>query len=244
MTGAVSITCMIQIPIRYQAAGALSPLQAGIRLIPFSVFSPIGVIVVAALSRKRFVPPLYLAFVGEILQIIGLVFLSRSPLDNLGWGGLYGLEVLIGLGMGFCIGTATLMTPFIVEKRDLGMLYTYRGPKNIDERYTINCYFLAIGTGAVVQFRFLGSTVVLSIITAVGNNWVKQILSAYLTGTELLMIFRSTETIATLPSSVEPTVRRTFAGSFNLQMEIVLGFAVVAVFTSFMMWQKPQVRVP
>ncbi|KAI0532016.1 putative multidrug resistance protein fnx1 [Xylaria digitata] len=220
-TGAVSITCMIQLPIRYQAAAALSPLQAGIRLIPFSVASPIGVIIVAILAKNRRVPPIYLALAGEIIQILGLVFISRSPLDNLDWDGLYGLEVLIGLGMGFCIGTGTLLTPFIMEKRDL-----------------------AVGTGTVVQYRFLGSTVVISIVTAVGNNWIKEMLLDKLTSLQLTSVFRSTEYIGFLPDNLEHTVRRTFAAAFNLQMEILIGFAVAAIFSSLLMWQKTQIRVP
>ncbi|KAI0190174.1 putative multidrug resistance protein fnx1 [Xylaria flabelliformis] len=220
-TGAVSISCMIQLPIRYQAAAALNPLDAGIRLIPFSVASPIGAIIVASLAKNRFVPPIYLALVGEVLQIFGLIFMSRSPLDNLNWNGLYGLQVLVGLGMGFCIGTGTLLTPSVFEKRDL-----------------------AVGTGTVVQYRFLGSTVVLSIITAVGNNVIKAKLINILTPSQLEGIFRSTAYIGELPDGVEHTVRRMFASAFNLQMEILLGFAVAAVLTSLLMWQKTQIRVP
>ncbi|QSS57627.1 drug resistance transporter [Histoplasma capsulatum var. duboisii H88] len=40
MTGAVSITCIIQIPIRYQTAVGGTPLQAGIKLIPLAVSAP------------------------------------------------------------------------------------------------------------------------------------------------------------------------------------------------------------
>lgn len=65
-------------------------------------------------------PPLYVSFIGQALQIIGLVMLARGPAENPNWAALYGFEVLVGFGFGFCIGTATLLTPFIVENRDLG----------------------------------------------------------------------------------------------------------------------------
>lgn len=67
-------------------------------------------------------PPLYVSFIGQALQIVGLVMLARGPADNPNWPALYGFEVLVGFGFGFCIGTATLLTPFIVESRDLGQL--------------------------------------------------------------------------------------------------------------------------
>ncbi|EEH05806.1 drug resistance transporter [Histoplasma capsulatum G186AR] len=87
MTGAVSITCIIQIPIRYQTAVGGTPLQAGIKLIPLA---------------------------------LSLVFLSRGSPSNPDWRGLNGIEVVIGLGTGCNIGTAALLTPWTVEKRDIG----------------------------------------------------------------------------------------------------------------------------
>ena len=120
-TGAVSITCIFQLPLRYQAAADLSPLEAGIRLIPFAVCGPVATITCTALSKNKRVPPLYLGIFGALLQIIGLVFMSRGKLDDPQWPALYGFEVLAGLGFGCCIAMATLLCPFIVEKNDLGM---------------------------------------------------------------------------------------------------------------------------
>lgn len=123
MTGAVSITCIIQIPIRYQTAVGGSSLQAGIRLIPLAVSAPLGTMVTALALKNRRVPPLYLSLVGQLLQVIGLVFLSRGSPSDRDWRGLYGIEVVIGLGTGCNIGTAALLTPWVVEKRDIGKLF-------------------------------------------------------------------------------------------------------------------------
>ncbi|KAI1772029.1 major facilitator superfamily domain-containing protein [Hypoxylon cercidicola] len=221
MTGAVSITCIIQIPIRYQTAVGGSPLQAGLRLIPLSVSGPLGTMIVAVIVKNRRAPPLYLSFFGQVFQIIGIVFLSQGSPDNPDWNALYGIQVVVGLGMGCCIGTAALLTPWTVEKRDI-----------------------AVGSAAVTQFRFLGSAIVVSIITAVGNSWVKDALSGQLTSTELESIFRSTDAINTLPGTLATLVRGTFVQSFNLQMRIVLGFSVAGIFTWLMMWQRTQIRVP
>lgn len=121
MTGAVSVTCVVLIPLRYQTAAGLSPLQAGARLVLFSVFSPLGAIVAASLCKNKRVPPLYLMLFGEFLQILGLVLVTTltNPEDR-DWPGLYGLQVCIGFGMGFVMGTATLLTPAIAERKDLG----------------------------------------------------------------------------------------------------------------------------
>ncbi|KAK4200774.1 multidrug resistance protein 3 [Triangularia verruculosa] len=220
MTGAVSITCIFQLPLRYQTSAGLSPLEAGVRLIPFSVCGPLGTIICAAFSKNRRVPPIYMALVGSCMQIIGLVFLSRGDPHDPDWYGLYGLEVVIGLGFGLCLGAATLLVPYVVEKRDL-----------------------AIGAAAPVQLRFLGSATVISIVTAVGNSWLKDSLSESLRADQIQAIFRSSTTIVDLPEHLETLVRTRFVETFNLQMRIVVGFAVAGVFTVLLMWQKPQVKV-
>lgn len=120
MTGSVSITCIIQLPIRYQTTVGSSPLQAGVRLLPFVLCGPLGVTLTAILSKNRRVPPLYVGIVGILLQMIGLIFISQGPPSNPDWSPLYGVEVLAGLGMGISIGVVTLLTPYIAEKRDLG----------------------------------------------------------------------------------------------------------------------------
>ncbi|KAL2292505.1 hypothetical protein FJTKL_09468 [Diaporthe vaccinii] len=112
------------------------------------------------------------------------------------------------------------MTPFVFEKRDL-----------------------AVGTAATVQFRFLGGNIVVSIVTAVGNSWIKHALSDKMTWEQISAIFRSTEAIETLPPSLSTLVREDFVGSFNLQMEVVLGFTVAGILTTLLMWQRPQLQV-
>jgi MFS family permease len=222
MTGAVSVTSVVLIPLRYQTAAGLSPLQAGVRLILFSAASPIGAIVAASLCKKKRMPPLYPMLFGELVQILGLVLVTTltSPEDK-DWPGLYGLQVCIGFGMGFVMGTATLLTPAITERRDI-----------------------AVASAAVVQFRFLGGAVIVSIATAVGNSWVRRVLSDVLSSEQLVALFKSTESIHSLEPGLESQVRGRFVQSFNLQMRIVLGVAVAALLSTLMMWRRPQVRVP
>ncbi|KXX75422.1 Multidrug resistance protein 3 [Madurella mycetomatis] len=221
MTGAVSITCIFQLPLRFQTSAGLGPLEAGVRLIPFSVCGPLGTIVCAVLSKNKRAPPIYMAIVGEVMQIIGLVFFSRGDPAQPDWHALYGLEVVVGLGFGMCLGAVTLMAPFVVEKRDL-----------------------AIAAAAPVQLRFLGSATVISIVTAVGNTWLKGVLSDSLSVEQIQAIFRSSEHIDMLPApEVIAMVRGRFVESFNLQMRIVLGFAIAGAFAALLMWQRNQVKI-
>ncbi|KAH9987036.1 putative multidrug resistance protein fnx1 [Xylariaceae sp. FL0662B] len=220
MTGSVSITCIIQLPIRYQTSVGTSPLQAGVRLLPFVLCGPIGVTLTALCSRKRRIPPLYIGIFGMILQILGLIFMAQGPPSNPDWSVLYGLEVITGLGMGISIGLVTLLTPYVVEKRDL-----------------------AVASAAGTQFRFLGAAFVVSITTAVGNGWIRDELLSSLTLSQIMDIFRTTSAINDLPSSLQAVVRSKFVEEFNLQMHIVLGFATASIFSIALLWRRNQIRV-
>ncbi|KAI1180244.1 drug resistance transporter [Nemania sp. FL0916] len=219
-TGAVSITCIIQLPIRYQTTLGVNPLQAGIKLLPFVLFGPVGAALTAGLSKNRRVAPVYVGLFGVILQILGLAFLSSVPVDNPDWNATYGLEVLVGLGMGCAIGVVTIMTPYVVQHKDL-----------------------AVATAAGTQFRFVGSAVVVSITTAVGNGWIKDQLSGVLTSQQIGGIFRSSDTINHLPPEVQKRVRAEFGRSFNLEFHIILGFAVAAVLSIALLWRRQQIKV-
>ncbi|KAI0388600.1 drug resistance transporter [Xylariaceae sp. FL0594] len=219
-TGTVSIALIIQLPIRYQTTLGVSPLEAGVRLLPFVLLTSVGAAVSGAIVKNRRVAPIYVGLFGIILQIIGLVFLSAVPPDHPDWQAVYGLQVLVGFGAGCNIGIVTLLTPYVVEHRDL-----------------------AVATAAGTQFRFLGSAVVVSITTAVGNSWVRDRLSGTLTSKQIQDIFRSSATISDLSPELEAVVRKVFVQSFNLQFHIILGFAVASAFSILLMWKRKQILV-
>jgi hypothetical protein len=116
----VFTSCIIQIPLRFQSVNNESPWRAGVRLVPFGIAVPIGAGLVAAVCGKRRLPPIYMLLLASVLQILGLVFMSRLYLDNILWNGQYGLQFMTGLGCGLSVGVVTLITPFVIEKQDLG----------------------------------------------------------------------------------------------------------------------------
>ena len=120
LTGGVITSCVIQIPLRFQAVHNESAWHAGVRLIPFGVGIPIGAGLTATICGKRRLPIIYMLVPSFVLQILGLVFMSRLNVGHITWKGQYGLQFITGLGCGFSIGVITLMTPFVIEKRDLG----------------------------------------------------------------------------------------------------------------------------
>lgn len=120
LVGAVFTSCVIQIPLRFQSVNNESSWRAGLRLIPFGVATPIGGACTAAICGKRKVPVIYMLFPAAILQILGLIFMSRLTLENILWEGQYGLQFVTGFGCGISMGVVTLLTPYSTQKRDLG----------------------------------------------------------------------------------------------------------------------------
>lgn len=77
--------------------------------------------VVAVLTGKAKVPLIILLFVGATFQTIGLALMSTLPISVDVYNPQYGFQVITGIGVGISIGSTVLMTPFVIEKRDLGM---------------------------------------------------------------------------------------------------------------------------
>ena len=111
--------CLIQIPQRYQAVNGVSTLSAGAKLIPYSLMSPVGSAVAAALMKRK-ISPLLILVAGGVFQTIGISLLSTLGSSKHISPSQYGYQILAGIGVGLNIATVTLMTPPLIDKRDLG----------------------------------------------------------------------------------------------------------------------------
>ncbi|KAF2681603.1 MFS general substrate transporter [Lentithecium fluviatile CBS 122367] len=84
LTGMPLTVAIIEIPLRFQAVNSLSPLQAGIRLLPYAVLNPLGSII-APYAAKRFrVPPIYMMLTGAVIQVVGTALLSTASTSMVG----------------------------------------------------------------------------------------------------------------------------------------------------------------
>ena len=97
---------------------------------------------------------------------------------------------------------------------------------------------LAVATAAIVQFRFLGGATALAILTAVANTWLRDTLRGILSSDQLGTLFQAPAIISTFPMETESLVRGAFVKSFDLQMRILIGFAVAQFPFTLLMWQK------
>lgn len=120
---------VVDLSQRFQAVNNLSALDAGVRLLPYAIFAPLGSLVSNVIFTRRKASLTLLTF-GASLQLIGLVLLATLPVSTSIPASQYGYEIIAGFGVGITFGTLVTITPSSVDPQDL-----------------------ATATGAMIQFR-------------------------------------------------------------------------------------------
>ncbi|KAM0308054.1 hypothetical protein ACHAO8_010387 [Botrytis cinerea] len=110
----------INIPQRFQVVNGMSPVAAGVRLIPFNALIAFGTVIANILVGKAHIPLICLMLIGSILQIVGISLMSTIPNGSDVNPAIYGYEAIAGLGIGIVYGMVIVIPPHIVERRDLG----------------------------------------------------------------------------------------------------------------------------
>ena len=237
--GAPWFVTIFQLPQRIQVVNSTSPLAAGIRFIPFTLAAPLGSIVAPTIAKVGKVPPIYLVILASVIQVIGFALLSTLPTSQSISPAQYGYEILAGFGCGINITLLILMTPFSVEERDKGMLFCI-APGDIRLSLTLS---QAVAMGSVAQFRVMGGVIGLAIVTAVFNGYVRSKLGQILSASQVDDLLKAADSISALPVETQEMVRNILAEGYNIQMKILAGLAAAQIPSSFVMWQKQQIRV-
>lgn len=208
---------IIDIPQRLQTDNDISPLGAGIRLVPFNFMIALGCILVNIFAMRTRIAPVYLVFAGSVIQLIGLSLfstLSSSDIMAPAASVIYGWEVLSGFGLGMVWGMLLVIPPHVVEHRDL-----------------------AISSGALLQFRVFGGALGLALASAVMNSYLTSHLTHSIGAENLSAVLQSTDAIKAFPLDMQRLVLEKFAEGYNLQMKILAGIAGVQVLCVGLLWQ-------
>ncbi|GKZ36121.1 hypothetical protein AbraIFM66950_007028 [Aspergillus brasiliensis] len=211
---------MFQLPQRFQIVNQLTPFQAAVHFIPFTIAGPVASTLAPGVAKLFKIPLLYLVLFASLLQVVGYALLGTLPESLSIAAAQYGYQVLAGFGCGINITLLILIAPFTIEKRDN-----------------------AVAIGAIAQFRVMGGCIGISILTAVANGFIQSHLRQSLSAEQMLSVLHSTEAVSSLPPSVQNLVRGTFSASYNLQMKILAGLAGGQVLASLLMWEKEQIIV-
>ncbi|MCJ1356673.1 MAG: hypothetical protein MMC33_006668 [Icmadophila ericetorum] len=218
LAGVPFTVAIINIPERFQTVNNLSPGQAGIKLIPFSIFVSVGSALSSVFSSRFKIPPIFVVLLGAVMQTAGTALMSTLPLEI--GSNNYGYQVLTGIGIGLNLTVLILLTPNLIRGKDQ-----------------------SVALGALTQFRALGGVIGLAIATNVLNNHLTSHLERVLSPEQLANLLQSAATIAELPPALEGVVRETFREGFNLQMRIMIGFGAAQILAMAVMWEKKPRRI-
>ncbi|KAH8687908.1 drug resistance transporter EmrB/QacA subfamily [Tricladium varicosporioides] len=222
-SGAAFISLIIILPQKFQVVYGSSPTDAGYKLLVLTLCTPVGSALAGLFMQKVKTPPMYILLAGGVIQLLGMALMTTLkeaggtpfPLTQ------YGYEVVMGVGFGLSLGTVVMMSPLVFEKRDM-----------------------AVGMGAMNQFRVLGGCVALAICTNLLNNKVTLDLKNILSPLELRSLQSSASATANLSPTVLWQVREAFLKGFEQQMLPLIGFGGGAILVSLFMiernprWQK------
>lgn len=95
-----------------------------------------------------------------------------------------------------------------------------------------------MATGAVIQFRFLGGAIGLSIVSSILNGMLKSQLRGILPARELASLLESTEVISTFTPTVRNKVLEVFAQNYQVQFRIMIGFAAAQIPAAALLWRR------
>ena len=116
------VTIVVNIPQRAQAVDALSPVHAGLALLPLLLCSAFSSAFPGMLTSKMNIHHAYLLMVGATLQLIGVGLSSALPTttDKIA-AQQYGYEAIMGTGFGLQMSTLMILAPLVVKEADLGL---------------------------------------------------------------------------------------------------------------------------
>lgn len=90
----------------------------------------------------------------------------------------------------------------------------------------------------VAQFRILGGVIALSIVTCASTPLIREALLQTLSPEQTHAILEKLEIIHHLSEHIQVHVRESFHRGFDLQMEIIVGFAAAHIPATLMMMTK------
>ncbi|KAI4611836.1 uncharacterized protein J4E87_010438 [Alternaria ethzedia] len=219
LSGTVMFVCIAQIPQRFITVNGLSPLAAAARLLTYGAFVPFGSGIAGAMMGKPRIPPCWIILGGSLMEILGIALLSQIDTSSHIDASQYAFQIIAGTGTGLVNSGLILLVPYAMDKRDL-----------------------AVGSAATSQFRTLGGLVGIAIVTSISTPYIRSHLTDILPLELAESLLERTELVQTLSPETLERVRQVFGEAYNLQVKVLIGFAVAKVPVTGMMWTNLRVE--
>ncbi|KAI1355098.1 major facilitator superfamily MFS-1 [Xylaria sp. FL0043] len=218
--GGPIIVSIFQLPEKYQLVYQLSGLDAGVRLIPFSLSVPFGTGLASGIGNRLKIPAIFILLVGSSLQVVGFTLLATLP-DRLDIPPqMYGFEIIAGFGCGMNFTPLFLVITRAVEPRDQ-----------------------AVGLGAGNQFRLIGSAIVIAISTSIFNSYIQPELANLLDDSPGIDPLELGQALRSLPFDRQSALRGILSQGYRRQMIVLAASAAAQIPSSFLLWKERQIMI-
>lgn len=200
----------VQLPQRFQTVNFTSAERAGILLLPATLVSPVGAMFSGLAAKKIPIETILIVSTSVVMVAIGL--LSSLPTYEHVWPGMYGYEILIGLGLGLTSPPYFMMIATSVKEKDI-----------------------AVATGALNMVRTLGGCVAVAICSAVHREYLNGALPAILSSEQIAQIGDSNGFVTHLPEPLKSDIGNIFGRSYNKQFHVMLAFTGLNVIVTIIL---------
>ncbi|KAH8701069.1 putative MFS multidrug transporter [Talaromyces proteolyticus] len=204
---------IVLLPQRFQAVDGLTPMSAGIHLLPFTITSPVFSIICGFVLGKAQKSAVYLIGAGAALIVVGIALLGSLPTnEDSVVAAVYGYEVILAAGTGF------IMPPLVFLLK-----------------IEFNDADLASAMGVNNTSRTLGGCVGLAVTSTVLHSQLKNLLNAFLNPSQVAALLSSSSSSSDLSPSEVVRVKHAYATSYNAQFRALLAFACVGLVSAIVL---------
>ena len=241
---------IINLPQRFQIVNGLSPVDAGIRMLPLLLVSACGAGIAGAIASKKNVS-WHILVLSNALQVLGLGLMSSLPSTEAIPKDQYGFQAILGMGFGLGLSSLFIVTRVEVEDDDLGestdnsCTCPSGGPHNsafAGLKLQLRVH-PAVTMGAITQVRVLGGIIGLAIAQAILTRSLDSKLGSFLSTQQIATLLDSTESIFDFPAAQAKRTRQVYGDAFNLQMRIVTFIAAASVVSSICAFRRHPVSI-
>ncbi|KAJ4153604.1 hypothetical protein LMH87_010086 [Akanthomyces muscarius] len=214
LSGFVLLLAIINIPLRSQIVNLYGPVKAGALLLPMMGGGAAGCALGGALSLRRNNTFPVLVAASAILTIASGV-LSRLP-DGIkppAWQ--WGLEVVLGLGIGLKISSTTFLAVLQSSFEDH-----------------------AISQGIIAQMRVFGGSLGVAISIIVLITKIQNGLEDTLTPEQLASFYRSPLALFQFGPQQQLLARQAFIDAFRVDMYICVGVSIASLLVALFTFQR------
>lgn len=110
---------IINLPQWFQIVNGLSPVDAGVRMLPLLLVSACGAGIAGAIASKKNVS-WHILVSSNALQVLGLGLMSSLPSTEAVSKDQYGFQAILGMGFGLGLSSLIIVTRVEVDDDDLG----------------------------------------------------------------------------------------------------------------------------